>query len=201
MSYLFDNTYLFYKSPYGVELKDLPKIEQFLLKKLSVAPNLSDETHIQSFKDELQKELLNYSFDDTTEEQIKDNTRILSKFIKKCIPKDPKLKDTIPIFTSDMFEDILVRENNDIVALTRSVLQDLLMFLKALSKKDKEELQNTSNEMKFEYILNSIQDDFVNIRYKISECLQLINHNYSCHLCPKQFKSNVFFQKHLREDH
>ena len=187
-------------SNYGLEMKSLPKVEQFLLKKLKVAPNLTDPKYLEDFKEDLEKELRTYSFNNE-DSQKRDNTKILNKFFDKCIPREPKLKDSIPVFTSNMFEDVLIKDNDSIIALNIPVLQQLLVFLKNISENNKEELQNSDNELYSDYVIHHVEDKLVDIKYKINEFLQLVNHIYGCHACTERFKTNELLQKHIRETH
>jgi len=187
-------------SNYGVDMKSLPKVEQFLLKKLKVAPNITDPKYLEAFKEDLEKELCTYSFEDE-EEQKKDNTRILNKFFDKCIPREPKLKHSMPVFTSNMFEDVLIKDNDSIIALNIPVLQQLLLFLKNVSENNKEELQNSGHDFYSDYIIHHVEDKLVDIKYKINEFLMLMNNIYGCHLCTERFKSNTILQKHIRASH
>lgn len=188
-------------SNYGLGLKDLPNIEQFLLKKAAVAPNLTDEKHIDKFKEELQKEFKNYCSSDEETQKIT-NTRIVSKFLlDSCIPKKPQLRHSIPLFTSEMFEDILVKENNEMVVLDLQMLNNLIEQLKNLSETDTEQIKECTNDMKVDALLRMIESKLIGVKYTINEYLQKINHLYGCHLCTERFKNNNHLQKHMEETH
>lgn len=175
-------------SQQGLVLKDFHETEQYSLRKLPTAPNLLDQKVLDKFKETSQKDFDNYSLTNKDFQKI-DNTRMLSNVFKLHIPKNISAKTSLPFFTSELFDGIIIKDNDTEYILDAENMDKLLNILKSLSEEKKEELMNTSNEIDIDALIQSIQNIFSDVRYKIDECLERIKNIYSCGNCERIFKT------------
>ena len=178
---------------YGTSKKYLSKGEEYTFNRLTVAPNIDDDSLIEKFK----KELSTPTILDNNIEQPATFSRIVSS----CIPKHPHLSNVpIPLFTCrSIFGNVLVKYKNSIKELNLDVIASLITKIK--EDIDSSQLERVIPPSFLEYTTDYLYGVLITYSEKMNICALEKDMAYQCSQCFRGFKNELDFQTHKYQDH